>query len=100
MLLAVSKLRIGSGVSMICSAAAFLAGALALACLARERMSQIESPSSPVLLLPARADVAKAEARPNAAAEVRSLRRFRSIKSPGSEKPERLRNYHPSRCSE
>src|SRR3569623_2081855 len=81
MLLAVSKLRIGAGVSTAASAATvfssgFAAFMTALCCI----ISQIESSSSP--LSPARAAGAKAADRPNAAADERSLRRVSLIGSP------------------
>src|SRR6185437_6526115 len=92
MLAAVSKLRIGSGVSMIESAASvFLSLSTDFMRALRARMSQIESPPS-LLPLSAKAGLAKTAAPPRAAAEARSLRRVRSMQSPVEQ--EQSQKYH------
>src|SRR3569833_3259267 len=90
MLLAVSKLRIGSGVSILASAAVvFLSGSTDFIRALCSRMSQMESVSSS-----ARAIDAKVAAAPKAAAEVRSLRRVKVMQSPVHSRRAEAQKYH------
>jgi hypothetical protein len=89
MLWAVSKLRIGSGVSMADSAfIVFSSGLRSALRELRARISQIDSSS-------ARASPGIASAAPRAATEERSLRRFKNMQSPVSREEAAKAEIHP-----